>query len=231
MPPETPRPPEGARKEFLLKMYDQMFNDINTHILVVWQSVGVMIGAFAIFALAEKGVLSIDVATTLIVLIASWLLAHLQDASYWYNRNLVIIANIERQFLVGSDLRDIHYYFGAHRPNRMISHLKIQYAFGVSMAFIMLLLHFITRVVPGWSGPMSNSGTQRTLPYVVSIGAGIYLARLARRRRAAYAEFVRNSPGAAVNPEGITYGVGHGFLAGERAEASPTDAAKTIDQN
>jgi hypothetical protein len=32
--------------------------------------------------------------------------------SYWYNRNLVIIANIERQFL---GRKEIHYYFGKHR--------------------------------------------------------------------------------------------------------------------
>src|SRR3954469_13812369 len=152
MATELPRPPEGARKEFLLKMYDQMFNDINTHILVVWQSVGVLVGAFALFALAEKGVLPTDIATAMIVLLASWLLAHLQDASYWYNRNLVIIANIERQFLVESDLRDIHYYFGEHRPqNRMISHLRIQFAFGASLGAIMLLVHFVRQVVPGFS--------------------------------------------------------------------------------
>jgi hypothetical protein len=224
MSSEMPRPPEDARKEFLLKMYDQMFNDINTHILVVWQSVGVLVGAFAIFALAEKGILSIDVATTLIVLLASWLLAHLQDASYWYNRNLVIIANIERQFLVDSDLRNIHYYFGEHRPqNRMISHLQIQYALGVSLAVIMLLLHFVTRVVPGFSGSWSNFDPQRALPYGVSMAAGVYLARLARRKRAGYAEFVLNSPGAPVNTEGITYGVGHGFRPGEHAEPRPAD--------
>jgi hypothetical protein len=220
-----PRPPEGARKEFLLKMYDQMFNDINTHILVVWQSVGVVVGAFAIFALAEKGVLSIDVATTLIVLLASWLLAHLQDASYWYNRNLVIIANIERQFLLDSDLRNIHYYFGEHRPkNRMISHLQIQYSLGVSLAIIMLLLHFVTRVIPGFSAPWSSMDPQRALPYVVSASAAVYLARFAVRKRAGYAEFVDNSPGAAVNTEGITYDVGHGFRPGEHAKRNPTDA-------
>jgi hypothetical protein len=200
-------------------MYDQMFNDINTHILVVWQSVGVLVGAFAIFALADKGVLSIDVATTLIVLLASWLLAHLQDASYWYNRNLVIIANIERQFLVNSDLRDIHYYFGEHRPkNRMISHLQIQYALGVSLAIMMLALHLVTRVIPGLSAPWSNLDPQRALPYVVFVAAGVYLAGLARKKRDGYAEFVLNSPGASVNTEGITYGVGHGFRPGEHAE-------------
>src|SRR5579859_5541016 len=100
------------RKEFLTKMYDQMFNDINTHILVIWQSVGVLIGSFAVFALSEKGIIPIDLAISLVIILASWLMAHLYDASYWYNRNLVIIANIERQFLQKDDLRQIHYYFG-----------------------------------------------------------------------------------------------------------------------
>lgn len=43
-----------SREDLLLKMYDQMFNDINRHIMVVWQSVGVLVGAFAVFALVEK---------------------------------------------------------------------------------------------------------------------------------------------------------------------------------
>ncbi len=197
-------------------MYDQMFNDIDTHILVVWQSVGVLVGAFAIFALAEKQVISFDVATTLIVLLTSWLLAHLQDASYWYNRNLVIIANIERQFLVVSDLRDIHYYFGKHRPkNRMISHLKIQYALGIALAAIMVLLHFVTRVVPGFSEPWSHLDVQRALPYTVVAAALIYLKTFARRERTRYEEFLTNSPGATVNSAGIVYGMGHGFRPGD----------------
>jgi hypothetical protein len=115
------------RRDFLLKMYDQMFNDINTHILVVWQSVAVVVGAFAVFALVEKAVISADVAAALILLLCGWLIAHLYDASYWYNRNLVIIANIERQFLSSADLKGIHYDFGKHRAkSAMLTHLRIQ---------------------------------------------------------------------------------------------------------
>jgi hypothetical protein len=87
------------RDEFLVQIYNQMFNDIDRHIMVVWQSVGVLVGAFAIFALVEKQIISIDIATTIIVLLCAWLYAHLLDAGYWYNRNLVIIANIERTIL------------------------------------------------------------------------------------------------------------------------------------
>ena len=63
------------RKEFLLRMYDQLWNNINRHILVVWQSVGVLVGTFAIFSLVEKKIISIDIASTLIILISSWLIA------------------------------------------------------------------------------------------------------------------------------------------------------------
>ena len=84
--------PEKARLDFLLAMYAQLMNDINRHIVVVWQSVGVLFGAFAVFALVEKKILSLDIATSLIVMLCAWVIAHVYDASYWYNRNLVIIA-------------------------------------------------------------------------------------------------------------------------------------------
>ena len=50
------------RRAFLLHMYDQLFNDINRHLTVIWQSVGVLLGAFAVFSLVEKGILSFDLA-------------------------------------------------------------------------------------------------------------------------------------------------------------------------
>jgi hypothetical protein len=79
--------PEKARSDFLIAMYNQLMNDINRHIVVVWQSVGVLFGAFAVFALVEKQTISLDVATSLIVLLCAWVVAHVHDASYWYNRN------------------------------------------------------------------------------------------------------------------------------------------------
>ena len=63
--------PEKPRRDFLLAMYGQLMNDINRHIIVVWQSVGVMFGAFAIFALVEKKVLSLEIAASLIFLLCA----------------------------------------------------------------------------------------------------------------------------------------------------------------
>src|SRR5216683_963305 len=115
---------DNDRTTFLLKMYDQMFADINRNIMVVWQSIGVVVGAVALFALIEKQVFTLDLACTLFMVVVGWSIAHSQEAGYWYNRNLAIIANIERQFLRQSDLKEIHYYFGAPRPrNKLLDQL------------------------------------------------------------------------------------------------------------
>lgn len=205
----------NAREELLLKMYDQMFNDINRHIMVVWQSIGVVVGAFAIFALVEKQVVSLDIAASIVLLLCAWLLAHLFDAAYWYNRNLVIIANIERQFLEKDDLKKIHYYFGRHRPkNRMIEHLRIQQALGLGLSSLVIIYHFLDRVAPGFSAPFSNFDPIRVMPYVLVIVAVLYLRKLWSNTKEKYEEFLRNSPGIDVNTDGISYGTGHGVTKG-----------------
>ncbi|ENM5724691.1 hypothetical protein V4V56_000599 [Vibrio mimicus] len=199
------------REELLLKMYDQMFNDINRHIMVVWQCVGVLIGAFAIFALVEKKVVSLDIAASIVLLLCFWLMCHLLDAAYWYNRNLVIIANIERQFLQIDDLKKIHYYFGKHRPdNVMIEHLRIQFYLGVGLALIVMGYHFTERVVPGMDQPMTNFEPIRAIPYILVLIAIFYVWNLAKKLNDKYQEFMTNSPGIDVDTGATVYGVGHG---------------------
>jgi hypothetical protein len=217
---------QGKREEFLLRMYDQMFNDINRHIMVVWHSVGVLMGAFAVLALVEKRIIAIDVGIALIVLISSWLVAHTYDSAYWYNRNLVIIANIERLFLERDDLRRVHYYFGRHRKTgAMLSHLRIQFVLGVGVAGLVLLYHLLTYVVPEARAPCGQLSPQRCLPWVTLIACLILVLWLRGRRIKAYEEFLRNSPGIHVDTEGLEYGVGHPVHrqgAGERGSTAGT---------
>jgi hypothetical protein len=200
-----------ARKELLLKMYDQMFNDINRHITVIWQSVGVLVGAFAILSFTEKQIISLDVAATLILIIGGWLLGHCFDAAYWYNRNLVIIANIEREFLFAEDLKKIHYYFGKHRDdNKMIKHLRIQFALGIGIMSFILLVHFFQQVLPGLNGPWSSFDPQKTLPYIGTMIITILLFRFKKSRDKRYRKFKENSPGIDVQADGVDYSIGHG---------------------
>jgi len=204
--------PEDARKELLLRMYDQMFNDINRHIIVIWQSVGVIIGAFALLSLGIRDIIPIDLASALIVLLAGWVLAHVYDAGYWYNRNLVIIANIERQFLSRDDLNEVHYYFGAHRPkNKMMTHLGIQWALGLGVAVLVLLYHFLTEVLPGFGQPITSFEPLRTLPYLFGLVVFVYVANLREKRLSDYDEFLKNSPGKDIDASNVDFGGGHGY--------------------
>jgi hypothetical protein len=202
--------PEKARSDFLIAMYNQMMNDINRHIVVVWQSVTALLGAFAAWSLIEKKIISLDIAATLIVLIAIWVIAHVYDAAYWYNRNLVIIANIERQFLKQTDLREIHYYWGKHRgTNSMLTHLRLQRALAVGIALLVLGVQFFQTIIPLFPTKFAAAELQNFLPWAVAIvGIVIWWNRheLAREK---YREFLRNSPGKPVDTSGIEYGVGH----------------------
>lgn len=199
------------RKEFLLHMYDQLFSDINTHILVVWQSIGVLTGTVVLFALVEKQILSHDVASGLVVLIAAWLVAHVYDASYWYNRNLAIISNIERQFMWSSDREIIHYYFGRHREDsKMLSHLRLQWWFGIVIGIGNLCIHAFQRVPELLSTPLEiGMIVPFTIPYLLLLGALVSLWKFRQRRILAYQAFKKNSPGAEVDTTGVQFGIGH----------------------
>lgn len=200
-----------ARISLLMKMYDQMFNDINRHILVIWQSIGVVVGAFALFSLVEQGTLPLDFAAALILLLCGWMLAQLYDSAYWYNRNLAIIANIEREFLDTEDLRRIHYYFGQHRNNKMIFHLRIQRYLAVGLILIVLIYHFTNRVLPGMDLPITNFDPSRVLPYLALLLVFPFVNYVRNARFEAYEEFLRNSPGKEMPKIEIKYGPGHGF--------------------
>lgn len=199
------------RKTFLMEMYRQMFADINRQMTVVWQAVSVVVGAFALLALVEKNIIPLDIAISLIIVLSAWMYAHMIDGSYWYNRNLVIIANIERQFLLKSDLHDIQYYFGMHRTDemRMITYFRIQATLAIAMALLVILFHFFVRVWPGLWLVGGTFEPQRTLPYLALSGSLVACARLALGRRASYQAFINNSPGVAVDTTGIEFGVGH----------------------
>ncbi len=155
------------RDDFLIEMYKQMFMNINRHITIIWQSVSVLVGAFALFSLVGNQVISLDLAASIMVLLAGWLGAHMFDANCWFNRNMGIIANIERQFLTEEDTTNIHFYFTKHRPNKLISHLRIQLCLGISLSILVLVYHFIIRIVPCLGSSCSNIEPAQETPLLL----------------------------------------------------------------
>jgi hypothetical protein len=188
----------NRRNDFLLAMYNQMWGNIDRHILVIWQSVGALFGAFAVLALTEKNVLSVDIACSLMVVICAWVAAHVVDASYWFNRNLVIIINIERQFLLAKDLQDIHPYFRDHR-RPTVDHLAVQGYLAASVFLLIALWHFSTRVAPGFNLPWHNFEFFRALPYVVALVAAVLLILFKRKQNENYEKLLRKSPGISID--------------------------------
>lgn len=87
---------------------------------------------------------------------------------------------------------------------------------------MMLVFHFMTRVVPMLSASGPAFEAQRVLPYVLLAAAVVYLIQFAREREQGYREFITNSPGAPINTEGIVYGVGHGFRGNDEIESPST---------
>jgi hypothetical protein len=94
----TPPTSDGPREKFLLAMYAQLWNNINRHVLLVWQPDTTIAATLALLSLVEKKVFGLDIATSLAVIVATWLVAHMLDASAWFNRNLSMVGYIESIF-------------------------------------------------------------------------------------------------------------------------------------
>lgn len=175
------------RKEFLVEMYNQLFNDINRHILIVWQAIGVLVGSTTIFVLMSQNVLDKDVGVSLILLLCIWAILTTCDSAFWYNRNLAMISNIERQFLVSDDSKEIHYFFKKHRSHDFIDHLSIQASLIIGVALLSIIYHLKF-------GSFTKSLAY--LPYfifVIFIILPLYYWFISRKRK--YDEFIEKSPG------------------------------------
>lgn len=192
---------EQDRIKFLFVMYEQMWQNINRHIMVVWQSIAALIAAIALLTLVEKGVLNLDVATSLIILVGAWVIAHVNDSQKWYSRNLVILTNIERQFLRSQDSNEIHPYFALpHRPaNDMIAHLRIQRTFALGICFIVLAHHVVVRLIP-CCADHNKFQILMLLPYAVVIPAFFMLRCQRCKAVSTQATLINDAPGRVITP-------------------------------
>jgi len=183
------------RKTFLISMYDQLCHEMDRHIKVIWQIVGVLLSTFAIFALVEKNIISIDIAASILIAVCGLAIAIIIESNFWYNRNLVIVANIERQFLDVSDAAEIHYYFTKHRKNNAyLDMMLIQMLFVGLILLIITAYHFSESVLPTLS--IDNKfDLKKSLPYLILIITLIALYLFHRKRIRDFNEFKTNSPG------------------------------------
>lgn len=176
-------------------MYSKMWGNIDRHIHVVWQSVGVLAGSITALILVDKEVFSLDIAVTLVVMVGVWQMAHVMDASWWFNRNLHIIRNIERQFMNSRDASDIHYYFAEPPKKTMLDHQRIQLWFGIAVTGVVLGYHFLMRVIPGFSSSLAHFDAVRGMPYLALVCGVGALWRLYKHHLKAFNSLTEKSPG------------------------------------
>jgi len=188
---------EKERKEFLLSMYNQMWININRHILITWQPIALIITVIGLFALARNGIIEYSIIISIIMLICGWYIAHILDSSLWYNRNIVIISNIERQFLIDSDVKEIHCYFKKpHKDRKMINHFIIQAMLGIGIIGISFIL-YISELINNIQMVTKNSFNSfvNVLPFIVLIILAIILGWFYLNTNKKYIEFIKRSPG------------------------------------
>lgn len=216
MPDPTPSAsvvPEGTeyarRADFLIAMYEQLMGDINRHIVVIWQMVGVLGAAVAGLVLAEKQGVPTAYGAILVIVVTGWVLEHLYDGNFWYNRNLVMITNIERVFLTVSDVDFIHPYFAAHRKKgSFLTHLEIQRNYALGIAWLILGYFTLQSVVPTWDFG-GKPDVLKWLPFIM-LGALLWRNHILKRRyERKYQEYLAISPGITV-PKQVNFGTTHG---------------------
>lgn len=197
------------RPDFLIAMYEQLMADINRHIMVVWQMVGVMVAAIAGLAIAEKQGVPTAYAVILTLVVISWVIEHLHDSNFWYNRNLVMITNIERVFLTSHDVDLIHPYFAAHRKKgSFLTHLQVQRHYALAIA-VLVTLYFLAKSVFPSLEPRSPADVGKLLALAAFIFVVVRDRVLLHRYDKKYDEYLKISPGITV-PKQVDYGTTHG---------------------
>jgi hypothetical protein len=185
---------EVARQQFLLSMYDQMWNNTTRHITLIWEPITVIFAIIGSILVAEFQNLNFFIMSIFIFvayLVIGWFLAHIYDSSGWVNRNLVIITNIEKQFLVASDAQEIHPYFNLdHKKRKMLEHFKIQYFLGIVLGFAVTIYYVGKCFLNGFC--FSNA---TYIPAAGIIIAAIYVYHVRQSSKNSFQELIQNSPG------------------------------------
>lgn len=202
------------REEFLLHLFDKVWDDIGSTIKVIWQSIVILLGAIATIIFTKANIVPITTAYSIIMIAIVWILAHVENAAYWFNRNLVIIANIERQFLNEDDSEQIHCYFLGHRPAKMAPHFQLQYWFLIAIAVCLLFYYTTTKIFPFFKNFPQPSYCYYIFsvvyfPYLLAVAGGVLLYVFKNKNIEKYNEFKMFSPGKLINKK-IDFKHGHG---------------------
>lgn len=187
---------EAKRADFLIKMYETYNAEIARHFGLAWQAVSVFLASIVAVVAAINKIAGIPayVVICLYLFLVTWAVEVVIDAAFWYNRNLVVVANIERQFMKPSDAKDIHWYFLKHRPfNKPITFMRSLLLFLVSIALAVLIFYFALPEINGQKDFFFNVSSY--IPLLVALGLGLVIRNFAIDKNKEYLTFLANAPG------------------------------------
>lgn len=183
-----------ARQQFLINMYDQMWNNTTRHITLIWQPITVIfatIGAILAAEIKDLNFVTISIFIFLAYLVIGWFFTHVYDSSGWVNRNLVIISNIEKQFLGADDEKNIHPYFNSDPKKReMIEHFQIQFFLGIVLG-LGVTIYYIWKIIP-------NAFDFLNIVYIPIAGiviSAIYVCIIRHKIKKSFKYLLEKSPG------------------------------------
>jgi hypothetical protein len=196
---DDPNTPEGTeyqkRADFLIAMYNQLMGDINRHIVVVWQMAGVLGASIAAVAIAESKGFPLAIGILLLMLVCFWALEHIHDSNFWYNRNLVMITNIERVFLTEDDIDLVHPYFASHRKSgSFLTHLEIHRNY-IKITALGSLAYFLNDEIIPYFSAYNDISLLKIMPFAVF---AVLIARdihLTEKYEKKYQDYLAISPG------------------------------------
>jgi len=98
---------DNKREQFLLHLYDQLWASIDRATGGLWQYLALYGGIVGVHWGAGKGDIAPTLAANLSIVAAFWGINIAINAGKWFERNRMMIINIEKQFLQRDDLGKI----------------------------------------------------------------------------------------------------------------------------
>lgn len=202
-----------------MRMYDQMYSNIDRQLNFAIKSLFTFFtSSIVVFYIEKNEIIPFSIGVAFAIMVNGWLIAHLIDANYWFFRNLHIVANIEKQFLRYTDLREIHCYFAQkeseekkdiieyinedksktvkEKKYRWQTSLKIHFIFALAIASSF----FAFWIIKNWNSILENffdtfKKDYNCIPIVVTIISFYLCNKLWRKRKKECLNFIKESPG------------------------------------
>ena len=136
----------SKRDEFLLHLYDNLWRSIDRVESGVWQFVALWAIVVGLVVGVTEARISPTVASILSLVLAFWGINVALNAAKWFNRNRLFVVNIEKQFLLQSDLgRILPQSYHDRRP-RLWNFLNTVHATAFAASGVVITWHYWSRV-------------------------------------------------------------------------------------